>query len=237
MTTCWNSSADFSCAINESKPISWLINGQDVLAQGITSPMTIFSGPGAQSTLIIPGLYEFDGANVTCYYTQPSTSLKLYSTPAFLRVQGSEQKCNHLSCYDAIISLGPPENLTATLIYNSFIQLSWIPSNGRQIGSFLDYIVLVMDGSGFVVHNETVRNSQLIINTSDPCSQYYATVAPVCQGTVSVAAIGGSRIPGGNIASINLGCPYRGVRQGARDKDTQAFSYTVFFVSCGDVHK
>ena len=55
------------------------------------------------------------------------------------------------------------------------------------------------------MYNETVRNSQLIINTSDPCSQYYATVAPVCQGTVPVAFIGGSQIPGGNIASIKLG--------------------------------
>ena len=88
MTTCWNSSASFSCAINESKIIFWLINGQDVLAQGITSPTPIFSGSGAQSTLTVPGSYEFDGANVTCYYTQPSTSLKLYSSPAFLRVQG-----------------------------------------------------------------------------------------------------------------------------------------------------
>ena len=88
MTTCWDSSADFSCAINESKQISWLINGQDVLAHRITSPTTIFSGSGAQATLTIPGSYEFDGAYVTCYYTQPSTSLKLYSTPAFLRVQG-----------------------------------------------------------------------------------------------------------------------------------------------------
>ena len=88
MTTCWNSSADFSCAINESKPISWLINGQDVVALHISSPTTIFPGPGAQSTLKIPGSYEFDGAYVTCYYTQPSTSLKLYSTPAYLRVQG-----------------------------------------------------------------------------------------------------------------------------------------------------
>ena len=93
-----------------------------------------------------------------------------------------------------------------------------------------------MDGSGFVVHNETVRNSQLIINTSDPCSQYYATVTHVCQGTVSVASIGGTQIPGGNIASINLGCPYGGVRQGARDKDTQALQCIVFFVSYGDVH-
>ena len=65
-----------------------MINGQDVLAHRITSPPTIFSGPGAQTTLTIPGSYEFDGAYVTCYYTQPSTSLKLYSTPAFLRVQG-----------------------------------------------------------------------------------------------------------------------------------------------------
>ena len=88
MTTCWNSNANFSCAINESKQISWLINGQDVVAHRITSPTTNTSGPGAQSTLTIPGSYEFDGAYVTCYYTQPSTSLKLYSTPAFLRVQG-----------------------------------------------------------------------------------------------------------------------------------------------------
>ena len=41
MTTCWNSSANFSCAINESMTISWLINGQDVVAHGITSPPTI----------------------------------------------------------------------------------------------------------------------------------------------------------------------------------------------------
>ena len=88
MTTCWNSSANFSCAINESMTISWLINGQDVVAHGITSPPTILLAPGAQSNLIIPGSYEFDGANVTCYYTQPSTSLKLYSIPAFLGVQG-----------------------------------------------------------------------------------------------------------------------------------------------------
>ena len=54
------------------------------------------------------------------------------------------------------------------------------------------------------MYNGTVRNSQLIINTSDPCSQYYATVAPVCQGTVPVASIGGSQIPGGNIALFKL---------------------------------
>ena len=88
MTTCWDSSADFSCAINETKQISWLINGQDVVAHRITSPTTTFSGSGAQATLIIPGSYEFDEANVTCYYIQPSASLKLYSIPAFLRVQG-----------------------------------------------------------------------------------------------------------------------------------------------------
>ena len=125
--------------------------------------------------------------------------------------------CDHFSCYDDIISLGPPLNVTATLIGNSLIQLSWFPSNGGWIGSFLDYIVLVKDGNGVVVHNERVRNSQLIINTSDPCSQYYATVAPVCQGTVSVASIGGSQIPGGNIAS-NCGAHVGRGAGGGRDK-------------------
>ena len=125
--------------------------------------------------------------------------------------------CDHFSCYDDIISLGPPLNVTATLIRNSLIQLSWFPSNGGWIASFPDYIVLVKDGNGVVVHNERVRNSQLIINTSDPCSQYYATVAPVCQGTVSVASIGGSQIPGGNIAS-NWGAHVGRGAGGGRDK-------------------
>ena len=88
MTTCWNSSANFSCAINESQPITWQINGQDILKYNLTNPQTTNSGPGGQSSLIIPGSYEFDGANVTCHYTQPSLSLKLYSIPAFLRIPG-----------------------------------------------------------------------------------------------------------------------------------------------------
>ena len=89
-------------------------------------------------------------------------------------------------------------NLTATLISSGFIQLSWLPSNRGETAPLLNYVVLVMDGNGIVVRNETVRNSQLIINTSDPCSQYDATVAPVCHGTVPVASVGGSQIPVGN---------------------------------------
>ena len=91
-------------------------------------------------------------------------------------------------------------NLTATLIIGSgVIQFSWTPSNGGQIGSFLDYVVLIEDGNGAVAYNDTVKNSQLIINTLDPCGQYYATVAPVCQGTVSVASLGGLIISGGTV--------------------------------------
>ena len=56
--TCWNSSAKFSCAINELSQIYWLINGKDVAVYHIisTSPETT-SGP--QITLTIPGSYEF----------------------------------------------------------------------------------------------------------------------------------------------------------------------------------
>ena len=85
MTTCWNSSANFSCAINETKQIYWEINGRDIVAYNVLYPTTTFMS-GAQSTLIIPGYYQFEGVNITCYYGPPS--LKLYSIPAFLRVQG-----------------------------------------------------------------------------------------------------------------------------------------------------
>ena len=95
MTTCWNSSVNFSCAINETKTIHWLINGHDVVTYKISSPKTTF-GQGANSTLTVPGLYELEGVSITCNHNvnQSSTnngsltSLKLYSIPAFLRVQG-----------------------------------------------------------------------------------------------------------------------------------------------------
>ncbi|KAL5502951.1 hypothetical protein EMCRGX_G009813 [Ephydatia muelleri] len=181
MTTCWNSSTYFLCAINGTKQIYWLINGQQPAVYNLISPGTTGSNlvPGAQSTLIMPGSYELNGALITCYYNPVPPQVRLYSTPAFLQVQG------------------PPLNLTATLIGGGLMKFSWIQSTEIRIGSFLDYLVLVKDGNRVVVHNETVRNSQLIINTSDPCGQYIVSVAPVCQGTVSVASIVGSQIPGG----------------------------------------
>ena len=84
VTMCWNSSANFSCATNESSQIYWEINGRDVVAYNVLGPMTTFMS-GAQSILTVPGSYELDGVYVTCYYITPST---LYSIPAFLRVQG-----------------------------------------------------------------------------------------------------------------------------------------------------
>ena len=67
-----------------------MVNGQHPAAYNVMSPRTTQSnfGPGAESTLIIPGSYELDGALVTCYYNPSMASLSLHSTPAFLRVQG-----------------------------------------------------------------------------------------------------------------------------------------------------
>ena len=106
MTTCWNSSVNIFCAINETSVISWLINGRDVVAYHTISEKTIISDPVVQSTITIPGSDVFDGANVTCYYK--NTSLKLYSSiPAFLRVQGlwtKEWPCLVLWCHHLIRS-------------------------------------------------------------------------------------------------------------------------------------
>ncbi|KAL5502782.1 hypothetical protein EMCRGX_G009604, partial [Ephydatia muelleri] len=91
----------------------------------------------------------------------------------------------------------PPENLTATLIGNSQIQLSWIRS------SFFDYLVLFKDGNGTVNHNETARNSQLIINITDPCIQNEASLIPLCQGIVPITSIKRLQIPGVPPATVS----------------------------------
>ena len=37
------------------------------------------------------------------------------------------------------------------------------------------------------MYNKTVRATQLIMNTPDPCNQYKATVAALCQGNPATA--------------------------------------------------
>ena len=82
VTTCLNSSVNFTCAINDQKAIFWMINGQSPQVYYIESPSTsynMYGHGGAQSTLTVPGSYEFDGANVTCYYIS-----KFYNSSGFL---------------------------------------------------------------------------------------------------------------------------------------------------------
>ena len=95
------------------------------------------------------------------------------------------------------ISLGPPINLTANLIANGFIQLSWVASPGEQVHLYLPYGVQIRNGSRALVYNTTVREPQLIINTPDPCDLYKATVVPLCQSTAPIAAVAAIQIPGG----------------------------------------
>ena len=84
-------------------------------------------------------------------------------------------------------------NLTATLLGNHLVKLSWIPSNENS--SFFDYLVLIKGGNGTVNHNETVTDLQLIINTTDPCDYCEAAVIPLCQGIVPLTSR--LQIPGG----------------------------------------
>lgn len=84
MTTCLNSSANFTCSTNEQIEIEWLINGKDPLYHNVNNPSTIYNNAGqvgAQSTLIIPGSYKYDGASIMC-------KSSMYNSSAFLRVQG-----------------------------------------------------------------------------------------------------------------------------------------------------
>ena len=84
-TTCFGASSIFHCVISVSTTINWLVNGQDLGVWRITVPGTLplSPGPGAQSTLILPGTSLFSGASVVCSYDQ------IYSVPAFLTIQGT----------------------------------------------------------------------------------------------------------------------------------------------------
>ena len=196
MTTCLNSSTQFICTINESLTLFWEINGSVPLVYGLPAPVTTPTINGAQAVLTVPGSYKFDGASVTCYYKVPS-SLKVFSTHAYLRVQG--MGTNNLKRFPVLIifiPLDPLINLTAS-INNGIVLLSWIPSAGEQVHSFLPYGVQIRNGNGALVYNTTVRAPQLIINTPDPCDLYEATVVPLCQSTAPIAAVAAIQIPGG----------------------------------------
>ena len=99
ITTCLTSEANFTCAIGEAQKIYWLINGQEPLGYHITNPMTAVnrssSMPSALSSLILPGVYTFNGASVICLYS--ASSAVVYSIPAFLRVQGLKKKVLNIS--------------------------------------------------------------------------------------------------------------------------------------------
>lgn len=83
-TTCFGVSSSFDCIINVSSTINWLINDQDVGVWIATPPVTmqVSPGPGAKSTLTLPGSLLFSRASVVCSYGQT------YSIPAFLTVLG-----------------------------------------------------------------------------------------------------------------------------------------------------
>ena len=86
-TTCFGASSIFHCVISVSTTINWLVNGQDLGVWRINPPATVplFPGPGAQSTLMLPGNSSFSGASVVCSYGG-----QIYSIPAFLTIQGNE---------------------------------------------------------------------------------------------------------------------------------------------------
>ena len=95
-------------------------------------------------------------------------------------------------------SLGPPLNLTATLLGNGLVQLSWIPSNGEHDISVFNYLVQITDGNGILDQYITVRSSQFIISSTDPCHLYEAMLIPLCQSIAPMTSALRLQIPGGS---------------------------------------
>ena len=104
----------------------------------------------------------------------------------------------HFVIFHCISSAPPsaPTNLTTDALNATFV---WKPPSDDQSPS-LSYNVLVKNGSGILVYNETVREPRWIIPTPDPCDHYEATVTAVymyffpnltCAGNSTMKILGG----------------------------------------------
>ena len=98
-----------------------------------------------------------------------------------------------------VLHLHAPTDLNITSYNGTATKLAWGPPPDAQSPSLLSYAVVISNGSGALVYNETVREPQLVITTPDPCDHYEATVTPMC-GSITGAQtspvkLGGEYIP------------------------------------------
>ena len=109
---------------------------------------------------------------------------------------------------NVIMLSGPPSaptDLNITTYNDTASKLAWGPPPDAQSPSLLSYAVVISNGSGAPVYNETVREPQLVITTPDPCGHYEATVTPMC-GSIAGAQTSSVKLGGeGNIQSYTLG--------------------------------
>ena len=109
---------------------------------------------------------------------------------------------------NVIMLSGPPSaptDLNITTYNDTASKLAWGPPPDAQSPSLLSYAVVISNGSGAPVYNETVREPQLFITTPDPCGHYEATVTPMC-GSIAGAQTSSVKLGGeGNIQSYTLG--------------------------------
>eukprot|EP00731_Ephydatia_muelleri_P033777 Em0037g41a len=162
VTTCQGLSAVFTCGINETTTIIWFINGIDSRSSICSPPKseTVTQGPVQQSTLTCPATSQLQGASVQCHYVLGLQLITSYF--AYLMVQDL------------------PSNLTIIEHNATFVKLAWVPPSAFQSPSLSTYTVVVKRGNGTLVYNETVRESQLVVPTPDPCDYYEATVSSQC---------------------------------------------------------
>ena len=75
----------------------------------------------------------------------------------------------------------PLHNLNITTYNCTATKVAWGPPPDAQSPSLLFYAVVISNGSGTLVDNETVREEpRLIITTPDPCDHYEAIVTTMC---------------------------------------------------------
>ena len=87
VTVCMGSSANFTCVINGTGTVDWLINGVNSSTFGsqITNVPSL-AGEQLESTLTLPPNQLSNGLGIVCQYSYPHQVVR--SSVAFLFLQG-----------------------------------------------------------------------------------------------------------------------------------------------------
>ena len=143
MTACLGSSATFTCEVNVTETVKWVVNGS--IMADILNGYKMYQ-PNNQSPILSIPITNLFQQSVQCYVNAPDFIISLQ---AFLSVQGMclLYRFFSYSMHSLPAPLSAPTNITTTALNGTSVLLAWGKVYNAQSIS-LSYVVLVTNSSG-----------------------------------------------------------------------------------------